>query len=74
MGRETVTFDPVLRPGQKHLAYTLGLDDAHIHVEIDSPCGAIRTGEQTVFTYDGKPCDGTVVRPRSGEHTVAITL
>ena len=74
VGREKITFDPVLRPGQKHLAYTLGLDDAHVHVTIDSPSGAIRAGEHTTYLYDGKPCDGVVDRPTSGEHTVAITL
>ncbi len=74
VGRKNITFDPVLRPGQKHLAYTLGLDGAHIHVTIDSAAGAIRAGENTTYTYDGEPCDGTIERPTSGEHTVAITL
>ncbi|MDO4849717.1 MAG: glycosyl transferase [Coriobacteriia bacterium] len=74
VGREKLAFDPVLRPGQKHLAYTLGLGDAHVHVTIDSASGAIRAGEKTIYLYDGKPCDGVVERPVSGEHTVAITL
>ncbi len=74
VGRQTVTFDPVLRPGQTHLAYTLGLGDAHIHVTIDSASGAICCGEKTTYLYDGIACDGTIDRPTSGEHTVAITL
>ncbi len=74
VGREKVTFDPVLRPGQKHLAYTLGLDDAHIHVTVDSASGAFRCGEKTRYLYDGIECDGTIDRPTAGEHTVAITL
>ena len=74
VGREKLAFDPVLRPGQKHLAYTLGLGDAHVHVTIDSASGAIRAGEKTTYLYDGKPCDGVVERPVSGEHTVVISL
>ncbi len=74
VGREQVSFDPVLRPGQKHLAYTLGLGDAHVHVTIDSTSGAIRAGEKTTYLYDGTPCDGIIERPTSGEHTVAISL
>ncbi len=74
VGREKVTFDPVLRPGQKHLAYTLGLDDAHIHVTVESESGAFRCGEKTRYLYDGIECDGTIDRPTAGEHTVAITL
>ena len=74
VGREKLGFAPVLRPGQVHLAYTLGLGDAHIHVTIDSARGAIRVTDAATFTYDGKPCDGVVDRPAAGEHTVAITL
>ncbi len=74
VGREKISFDPVLRPGQTHLAYTLGLGEAHVHVTIGSASGAIRAGERATYLYDGKPCDGIVERPTSGEHTVAITL
>ncbi len=74
VGREKVAFNPILRPGQKHLAYTLGLGDAHIHVTVDSADGEFRVSDKTVFTYDGTPCDGVIDRPTAGEHTVAITL
>ncbi len=74
VGRKNIAFAPVLRPGQKHLAYTLGLGDAHVHVTIDSASGAIRVTDAATFTYDGKPCDGVVDRPTTGDHVVAITL
>ena len=74
VGREKLGFDPVLRPGQTHLSYTLGLGDAHVRVNIESASGAIRVTDATTFTYDGMPCDGHVNRPDAGEHVVAITL
>lgn len=74
VGREKLGFDPVLRPGQTHLSYTLGLGDAHVRVNIESASGTIRVTDATTFTYDGMPCDGHVNRPDAGEHVVAITL
>ncbi len=74
VGREKLTFNPILRPGQKHLAYTLGLGGALVHVSIDSVSGDIRATDSAAYSYDGKPCNGVIDRPTSGEHTVAITL
>ncbi len=74
VGREKLTFNPILRPGQKRLAYTLGLGDARVHVSIDSASGAIRATDSATYSYDGKPCNGVIDRPTLGEHTVAITL
>lgn len=69
-----VRIEPVLRPGQTSLSFSLNLDGTTLDVRISAKDGKFRTGGQTTYLLDGKTCNSTFARPASGRHVVDICL
>lgn len=75
VGRDTISFTPVLLPGKDRMGYTLQLAETTIVVEIVSDGLRFRTGEETEYLLDGKPVSSMISRPDGGGvHQLLIRL
>jgi len=74
VSEKEIVFCPVLKPGQKRMAYSLHLGEAEIDVEIRSDGSRIRPGRDTRCLVDGKHADACMRKPAAGRHRVIISL
>lgn len=75
MGKDEMTFSPVMLPGRERMGYTLRTNDTVLEVEIEAAAGRFRCGEGSVYLLDGKPVAPTAERPRDGKaHRLTIRL
>ncbi|NLW89938.1 MAG: glycosyl transferase [Clostridiaceae bacterium] len=75
--KDTITFSPVLREGQKSLTYRLNPDQdgTALTVDIESEKGSFRVGEESRFVLDGTSCTSVIRTPKDGsEHRIQIFL
>ena len=75
VGKDTLTFAPILPPGRNRLGYTLQLADTLLKVEIISEQSRFRSGMDTAYFLDGVPVSSAVPRPGDGRaHRLTIRL
>ena len=84
--KDTIRFDPLLRPGAGSLKYTLDLGDAVLHIDITGTNGRYRMRHDSELS--ARRVDGTgdipevtmlgngivMQRPHSGEWSISISL
>lgn len=71
---DTMDFAPILRPGQKHMAYTVRLADSTLRVEVESDGRRFRTGPETVYSLDGAAAQAQIPALSGGAHHLRIQL
>lgn len=69
-----IAFCPVMKPGQKKMAYSLHIGSTEINVEIRSDGARIRAGADTRYLVDGKHAKAVMRKPADGRHKVIISL
>ncbi len=75
IGKDTLSFAPILPPGQDALRYSIQLADTLLKVGIISENSRFRADKDTSYLLDGVPVPPTVPRPRDGrEHRLTIRL
>ncbi len=67
-------FAPVLKPGDKGLAYTLNTGNASVRIRVISDGVKFRLSDDSSMTLDGKEFNGVLPRGIEGEHEIIITL
>lgn len=71
---KTMTFRPVMQPGQTEMACTVNLEACRVRVEIHSDGSRFRAGAGSRYELDGQPVTEQIPRPAQGEHLVSIWL
>ena len=72
--KEEIAFDPILRPGEKELKYTMDLGDTVLHVTVRGDDSRYRVSEGSEFKVNGKPFSGVLERPHGGEWNIEVLL
>ncbi len=75
VGKDTISFSPVLPWGLERMGYTIQLADTLLKVEITGDGSSFRADTDTVFLLDGKPVSGAVPKLGDGKlHTLTVRL
>ena len=72
--KDEIAFDPLLRPGEHELKFTVCPGGAVLHVTVTGDDRRYRVGTGTEFKVNGRPFDGILQRPDEGEWDITITL
>ncbi len=71
---DEIRFSPILPSETTAIRYTIRTGDAVLHVGVKKPRGFARVSKSSRFAMDGAPFDGTIRRPKDGEHQIEIEV
>lgn len=70
-----IDLKPILPFDLERADYTVRADGASYDITVTKSLGFARADENTVYTFDGKPCGSVIPNPKDGKkHTVTVSM